>query len=324
MGVGAAYGSDRGLARGALSTPFESMRAPLSSFSQVTLARPVLLEGVGIHTGQVTRVTLRPAPAGAGVRFLRTDVNDRDPAIAARAEAVCATRLGTVIGNGDGVTVSTIEHLMAAFCGLGVDNVLVEIDGPEVPIMDGSCGAFVEAIDAAGRRAQNARRRYIEILESIVVTEDGKSAALHPADGFEMAFEIAFDTSAIGRQSVDLSIDEVTFREELAGCRTFGFLHEVEALRRAGLARGGTLDNTLVIEGDKVINPGGLRRADEFVRHKALDAVGDLYLLGAPLMGRYEGRYSGHGLNNALARAVMSRPEAWRFAAPKSELAQAV
>jgi len=266
------------------------MRAPLSSYSQVTLARPVLLEGVGIHTGQVTRVTLRPAPAGSGVRFLRTDIADRDPAIAARAEAVCATRLGTVIGNGDGVTVSTIEHLMAAFCGLGVDNALVEIDGPEVPIMDGSCGAFVDAIDAAGRKAQNARRRYIEILEPIVVTEDGKSAALLPADGFEMAFEIAFDTSAIGRQSVDLAIDEVTFREELSGCRTFGFLHEVEALRQAGLARGGTLDNTLVIEGDKVINPGGLRRADEFVRHKVLDAVGDLYLLGAPLMGRYEGR----------------------------------
>jgi UDP-3-O-[3-hydroxymyristoyl] N-acetylglucosamine deacetylase len=296
----------------------------LSSFSQITLARPVLLEGVGIHTGQVTRVTLRPAPAGSGVRFLRTDVTDRDPAIAARAESVCATRLGTVIGNGDGVTVSTIEHLMAAFCGLGVDNVLVEIDGPEVPIMDGSCGAFVEAIDAAGRKAQNARRRYIEILEPIVVTEDGKSAALYPADGFEMAFEIAFDTSAIGRQSVDLAIDEVTFREDLAGCRTFGFLHEVEALRRAGLARGGTLDNTLVIEGDKVINPGGLRRADEFVRHKALDAIGDLYLLGAPLMGRYEGRYSGHGLNNALARAVIARPDAWRHAAPKPQLAQAV
>jgi UDP-3-O-[3-hydroxymyristoyl] N-acetylglucosamine deacetylase len=296
----------------------------LSSFPQITLARPVLLEGVGIHTGQVTRVTLRPAPAGSGVRFLRTDITDRDPAIAARAEAVCGTRLGTVIGNADGVTVSTVEHLMAAFCGLGVDNVLVEIDGPEAPIMDGSCRAFVEAIDAAGRKVQAARRQFIEILEPVVVEEDGKSASLLPAEGFEVAFEIAFDTSAIGRQSVDLAVDEVSFREDLAACRTFGFLHEVEALREAGLARGGTLDNVLVIEGDKVINPGGLRRADEFVRHKALDAVGDLYLLGAPLMGRYEGVYSGHGLNNALVRELLARPEAWRYASPEPRLAQAV
>ena len=300
------------------------MRASLSPFPQITLARPVSFEGVGIHTGQVTRVTLRPAAANSGVRFLRTDVTDRDPAIPARVEAVCATRLGTVIGNGDGVTVSTIEHLMAAFCGLGVDNALVEIDGPEVPIMDGSCRAFVAAIDSAGRKAQAARRRFVEILEPIVVTEGDKSASLRPAEGFEVAFEIAFETTAIGRQRLYLTVDEMVFREELAPCRTFGFLHEVEALRDAGLARGGTLENVLVIEGDKVINPGGLRRADEFVRHKALDAVGDLYLLGAPLMGRYDGLYSGHGLNNALVRALIERPNAWRFASPRQELAQAV
>jgi UDP-3-O-[3-hydroxymyristoyl] N-acetylglucosamine deacetylase len=296
----------------------------LSPFHQVTLARPVALEGVGVHTGKVTRLTLRPAAAGAGVRFLRTDVADRDPAIPARAEAVCATRLGTVIGNADGVTVSTVEHLMAAFCGLGVDNAIVEIDGPEVPIMDGSCVAFVEAVDEAGRKAQAARRRFIEILEPVVVREDEKSASLLPADSFEVAFEIAFDTSAIGRQRLELAVGEVSFREELATNRTFGFLHEVDALRQAGLARGGTLDNTLVIEGDKVINPGGLRRADEFVRHKMLDAVGDLYLLGAPLIGRYEGLYSGHGLNNALVRALLGRPEAWRWAEPQPQLARAV
>lgn len=296
----------------------------MSPFPQVTLARPVSFEGVGIHTGQVTNVTLRPAGPGAGVRFLRTDIKDRDPAIAARGDSVVQTRLGTVIGNADGVTVSTIEHLMAAFCGLGVDNVLVEIDGPEVPIMDGSCRAFVAAIDAAGRKAQAAGRRHIEILERVVVEEDGKSASLSPADGFEVAFEIDFDSGAIGRQRVDMAVDEVTFREELAASRTFGFLHEVEALRRAGLARGGSLDNTLVIEGDKVLNPEGLRRFDEFVRHKALDAVGDLYLLGAPLLGRYEGLYAGHGLNNALVRAVAARPDAWRFAAPRQELARAV
>ncbi|HEY1561931.1 MAG TPA: UDP-3-O-acyl-N-acetylglucosamine deacetylase [Caulobacteraceae bacterium] len=296
----------------------------MSPYPQVTLARPVSLSGVGIHTGQVTQLTLRPAAANSGVRFLRTDVSDRDPAIAATAEAVCGVRLGTVIGNAAGVSVSTVEHLMAAFCGLGVDNVLVEIDGPEVPIMDGSCDAFVAAIDEAGRREQAARRRYIEILESVTVEESGKSATLRPADRFEVAFEIVFDSPAIGRQDLDLAVDEVSFREELAGCRTFGFLHEVEALRQAGLARGGTLENVVVIEGDRVVNPEGLRRGDEFVRHKALDAVGDLYLLGAPLLGRYEGVCSGHGLNNALVRALLAKPEAWRHAAPTQALAEAV
>lgn len=296
----------------------------MSPFPQVTLAKPVRVEGIGIHTGQVTRLTLRPAAPNTGIRFLRTDVLDRDPAISATAEAVCGVRLGTVIGNSDGVTVSTVEHLMAAFCGLGVDNALVEIDGPEVPIMDGSGEAFVAAIDEAGRKEQTARRRFIEVLEPVTVEEDGKSASLMPADSFELAFEIAFDTSAIGRQRLDLVVDEVSFRGELAACRTFGFMHEVEALRKAGLARGGTLENVVVIEGDRIVNPEGLRRADEFVRHKALDAVGDLYLLGAPILGRYEGVYSGHGLNNALARALLAQPGAWRYAAPKQALAEAV
>ncbi len=295
-----------------------------SAFPQITLARPVTVEGVGIHSGQVTRLTLRPAAPDAGVRFLRSDVKDRDPAVAARAEAVCQTRLGTVIGNSDGVTVSTIEHLMAALCGLGVDNVLVEIDGPEVPIMDGSCRPFVAAIDDAGRKAQSAPRRQIEILERVEVRDGEKSASLSPCAGFEVAFEIAFESDAIGRQRLDIAVDEVSFRDELAPCRTFGFLHEVEALRQAGLARGGSLDNVLVIEGDKLLNPEGLRRFDEFVGHKALDAIGDLYLLGAPLLGRYEGLYAGHGLNNALARALLARPEAWRFTFPRQELARAV
>jgi UDP-3-O-[3-hydroxymyristoyl] N-acetylglucosamine deacetylase len=296
----------------------------MTPFPQTTLAQAVTLEGVGIHSGQVTRMSLLPAAAGEGIRFVRTDLEGRDRVVPARGEAVCKTRLGTVIGNADGVTVSTVEHLMAAFCGLGVDNVTVEINGPEVPIMDGSCRAFVAVIDRAGRRPQSARRRFIEILQPVIVEEDGKSAALLPAMDFQVAFEIAFDSEAIGRQSLDITVDEPTFREALAACRTFGFLHEVEALREAGLARGGSLDNTLVIEGDTVLNPDGLRRSDEFVRHKALDAVGDLYLLGAPLIGRYEGRYAGHGLNNALVRALIDRPQAWRFATPMPVLARAV
>jgi UDP-3-O-[3-hydroxymyristoyl] N-acetylglucosamine deacetylase len=185
--------------------------------------------------------------------------------------------------------------------------------------MDGSSAPFIAALDKAGRRPQGAPRRYLEILDTVEVVEDDKRVTLSPADRFELAFEILFDSPAIGRQRVDLAVDEASFRRELADCRTFGFFHEVEALRAAGFARGGSLDNVVVIENDAVLNPGGLRRPDEFVRHKALDAVGDLYLLGAPLIGRYEGIYAGHGLNNAVVRALLDRPDAWRLtAAPQA------
>lgn len=297
---------------------------PASPALQHTLVRPVSFSGIGIHTGAQVCVEVRPAEADHGFVFLRTDVADRDPEVPARGEAVCQTRLGTVIGNADGVTVSTVEHLMAAFAAMAIDNAVVAIDGPEVPIMDGSSQPFIEILDKAGRRPQSAPRRYLEVLETVEVIEDDKRVTLSPADRFEMAFEILFDSPAIGRQRIDLAIDEHSFRRELANCRTFGFLHEVEALRAAGLARGGSLDNVVVIENHKVLNPEGLRRPDEFVRHKALDAVGDLYLLGAPLIGRYEGIYAGHGLNNAIVRALLARPTAWRLAPFQSELAQAV
>jgi UDP-3-O-[3-hydroxymyristoyl] N-acetylglucosamine deacetylase len=291
---------------------------------QHTLAGPVRFTGIGIHTGATVNVTISPAAPQAGITFLRTDVTDRDPLAPARGDRVCETRLGTVIGNADGVTVSTIEHMMAVFCALGVDNVRVALDGPEAPIMDGSCEPFVRLIDRVGRRRQQARRRYIEILDRIEVADGDKRASLTPADGFEVAFEIAFDDPAIGRQRVELAMDEEVFRRDLADCRTFGFLHEVEALRAAGLARGGSLDNVVVIEDGAVLNPRGLRRPDEFVRHKALDAMGDLYLLGAPIIGRYEGIYAGHGLNNALVRAVMAAPAAWRYASAPQFLAEAI
>jgi UDP-3-O-[3-hydroxymyristoyl] N-acetylglucosamine deacetylase len=279
---------------------------------------------VGIHTGQAVQVTILPAAPDSGIGFVRTDVTDMDRVVRARVEAVCNTRLGTVIGNADGVTVATVEHLMATFAALGIDNATVQIDGPETPIMDGSARDFVAALDAAGRRPQGAARRYLEILSRIDVIEGDKRASLIPAHGFEVAFEIDFETAAIGRQSVDLTIDEETFREDLADCRTFGFAHEVEALRAAGLARGGTLDNVVVIEGDEVVSPGGLRRDDEFVRHKAVDAIGDLYLLGAPMLGRYEGVRAGHAMNNALARALLAQPKAWRLTPLRQEMAQAV
>ncbi|HET6970752.1 MAG TPA: UDP-3-O-acyl-N-acetylglucosamine deacetylase [Phenylobacterium sp.] len=291
---------------------------------QQTVRAPALFAGVGVHTGEYTRVTVRPAAAGSGIVFVRTDVRDRDNLIPAAGEAVCKTQLGTVIGNAAGVTIATIEHLMSAFAMLGVDNAVVEVDGPEMPIMDGSAAPFVRILDRAGLREQDAVRSYIEILDTVEVVDGDKRATLRPADGFEVAFEIAFPSAAIGRQAIDLYMDERAFREELADCRTFGFLREVEALRAMGLARGGSMENAVVIDGDRILNPEGLRRPDEFVRHKALDAIGDLYLLGGPLIGRFEGVLAGHGLNNAVVRALLARPDAWRWTTLAEDLRQAV
>ncbi|MFI4933318.1 MAG: UDP-3-O-acyl-N-acetylglucosamine deacetylase [Caulobacterales bacterium] len=291
---------------------------------QHTLAAPITFAGVGLHTGREAHVTLKPAAVDAGVVFVRTDLAGPANRIRAIGEAVCQTRLGTVIGAGPDVTVSTIEHLMAAFSALGVDNVLVEVDGPEIPILDGSCAPIVAVLDRAGRRPLGAERQLIEVTQPVEIVEGEKRAALLPADQFEVSFEIHFESAAIGRQEIDLAVDEASFRDELADARSFGFMHEFDQLRAAGLARGASLDNTLVVEGGAILNPGGLRRPGEFVRHKALDAVGDLYLLGAPLIGRYEGRYAGHSLNNALVRALLARPEAWRMTTRQSDLARAV
>ena len=291
---------------------------------QHTLSGPAIFAGVGVHTGQHVRVAILPAPVDSGIVFVRTDITDRDNRVAARGEAVVQTRLGTVLGNAAGTTVSTIEHLMAAMCALGVDNAVVELDGPEVPIMDGSAQPFIEMLDHAGLRQQEAPRRFIEVLEPVEVVDGDVVVTLSPSDRFELAFEIVFGNQLIGHQRVDLVIDEASFRSELANCRTFGFLHEVEALRRAGLARGGSIENVVVFDGETILNPEGLRRPDEPVRHKALDAVGDLYLLGGPLIGRYEGVRAGHGANNAIVRALLARPEAWRVRTGEEALAEAV
>ena len=295
-----------------------------SAYFQHTVAGPVIFAGIGLHTGEHVRIAVRPAAIDAGIVFVRTDVHDRDNRVAVKPEAVCQTQLGTVINNADDVRVSTIEHLMAALAALSIDNCIVELDGPEVPIMDGSSEPFVQILDRAGRRKQEAARKYIEILEPILVEEGDKRASLTPSDRFEVAFEIAFGSKAIGRQRIDLTVDEESFRAELSNCRTFGFLRDVEALRAIGLARGGSMDNAVVIDGDRVLNPEGLRRADEFVRHKALDAVGDLYVLGAPIIGRFEGVLAGHGLNNAVVRALLAQPRAWRLRTHALELAEAV
>jgi UDP-3-O-[3-hydroxymyristoyl] N-acetylglucosamine deacetylase len=281
-----------------------------------------------VHTGQSVRAVIRPGPVNSGIVFVRTDVTDRDNRAPASAQAVQPSALNTEIANDAGVRVSTIEHLMAAFAALSVDNAVVELDGPELPIMDGSAAPFVALIDKAGRRVQEQPRRFIEILKPVEVLHGRKRAALlpltHGAPVLEVDYEIEFDSAAIGRQHLRLTVDETAFRDELAAARTFGFTHEVEALRARGLALGGSLDNAIVVEGDRVLNPEGLRFVDEFVRHKALDAIGDLYVLGAPVIGRFEGRYAGHGINNALVRALAARPGAWRERTVAEELAEAV
>lgn len=278
---------------------------------------------MGVHTGQRVRLAIRPAPEGTGIVFVRTDITDRDNRIVVSGEAVVDARLNTMIENAAGVRLSTIEHLMAAFCALGISNVVVEVDGPELPILDGSALPFVQLLDRAGFRRQATPVRYIEILEPIHVTDGDKHAALYPCHRYEMRFEIEFASAVIGNQVVDFVVDEETFRSDIMAARTFGFAHEVEALRQAGLARGGSLENAVVIDGDEILNPGGLRMEREFVRHKALDAIGDLYVLGAPLLGRYEGYKAGHAVNNALVRAMLAAPHAWREVVREPEMAMA-
>ena len=290
--------------------------------NEQTLSRVAIMAGMGLHTGVVVRMVVRPAKAGTGVVFVRSDITDRDNQVPALAHYVTQTRLGTVITNEAGVSVSTIEHVMAAFAALSVDNVYVELDGPEVPIMDGSSLPFVQLLDQAGFRRQMMPQQVIEILAPIEVIEGDKRASLAPCDHFEVRFDIDFPGTPIGYQSVDLVITEQSFRDELAAARTFGFLDGVEALRAAGLARGGSLDNAIVIDGDHIMNEGGLRFADEFARHKALDAIGDLYVLGMPILGRFEGIRAGHGLNNALVRELLSRPDAYRIVTRGVELAE--
>lgn len=288
---------------------------------QRTTIAPAIMAGVGVHSGERVRLVVRPAPTGTGIVFVRTDITDRSNVVPVSGEAVVDARLNTRIANAEGVEVSTIEHLMAAFAALGISNAVVEVDGPEVPIMDGSALPFVQLLDRAGFRRQEAPVQYIEILEPIRVEEGDKSAVLLPCDRYEMRFEIDFDTPVIGNQVVDFVVDEETFRNEIMAARTFGFAHEVEALRQMGLARGGSLENAVVIDGDQILNPGGLRMEREFVRHKALDAIGDLYVLGAPILGRYEGVKAGHAMNNLLVRELLANPQAWRVVTKAPQLA---
>ncbi len=291
-----------------------------------TLRRSIHCRGVGLHGGQQATLTLHPGPAGSGVVFRRSDLGMD---LRARHDMVSDTRLCTLLSDParPGLRVGTVEHLLAAFSACGVDNVVVEIDGPEIPVLDGSSAPFVFLIDCAGRVAQPALRRVIEVLRTVRVEEDGAWAELRPhADNaalavptLSMSLGIDFRAAAIGRQSLRLELSEAGFRAGLQHARTFTQVGEIDALRAAGLARGGSLDNAVVVDGARVLNPGGLRMADEFVRHKMLDAVGDLSLGGARLHGCFAGHRSGHRLNNLVLRALLDDASSWRWAMPAEE-----
>lgn len=289
---------------------------------QTTLKNQIVINGTGLHSGQPAQLRLLPASAEHGIWFRRTDVRDRDNMIAARYNNVTDTTLCTRLGNEAGVEVSTVEHLMAALVGCGVHNLLVEIDGPEVPILDGSSDPFVREILSKGLRNLPAPVRVIRVLEPVEAEINGAVARLEPSDGLEITFDIDFEDAAIGRQEKTLNMANGAFVHELSDCRTFCREADVTAMRANGLALGGSMDNAIVVRGEKVLNPDGLRRRDEMVRHKMLDALGDLGLAGAPILGRYHGSKAGHAVTNQLLRALFSNPAAFEMIACTDDTAQ--
>ena len=278
---------------------------------QRTLKNPIRATGIGLHTGKKVLMVLRPAAANSGIVFRRTDLEGA-PDIPARAENVGETTLGTTLVK-DGAKVSTIEHLLSALAGLGIDNVVIELSAGEVPIMDGSAGPFVFLLQSAGIEEQNAPKRFVRIRKSVRVEEDGKWARFDPYDGFKVNFEIEFDHPVFKRRSQVASMDfsTTTFLREVSRARTFGFMRDLEFMRSHNLALGGNLENAIVLDDYRILNEDGLRYEDEFVKHKILDAIGDLYLLGHSLIGEFSGYKSGHGLNNRLLRALIADRAAW-------------
>jgi UDP-3-O-[3-hydroxymyristoyl] N-acetylglucosamine deacetylase len=284
-----------------------------SATRQHTLKTAITCVGTALHSGARARLSFLPAAPNAGIVFRRTDLGMDIPA---RYDAVTDTRLCTRVAHPDDpdVHVCTVEHVMAALAATGVDNAVVTVDGPEIPVMDGSSAPFVFLIDCAGRVTQSASRQVIEILRPVRATLGEATAELRPGGAtLDLAISIDFPAAAIGRQALSLSLSEQGFRAVLAGARTFTMLHEIEAMQAAGLALGGSLDNAVVVDGARVLNPAGLRAPDEFVRHKMLDAVGDLALAGAPIHGRFVAHRTGHALNNKLLRTLFADASAWRM-----------
>lgn len=280
---------------------------------QKTLKRDVECGGVALHSGDLVNMRICAAAPNSGIRFRRTDRVSSINEIDARYDNVIDTRLCTSIANEYEVKVSTIEHLMAALSGSEIDNAVVELDGEEVPVMDGSAAPFIALIERAGIIEQNLPRKTIRVLRTVSVQDGSKFLKFEPADRAVINLEIDFDCESIGRQSLAVPISKAAFHDDVANARTFGFLHEVQALRAAGLARGGSLENAVVLSGGKVLNEEGLRHSDEFVRHKILDCIGDLYLAGAPIIGAVSGSCSGHALNNDLLFALFENEDAWAW-----------
>jgi len=278
---------------------------------QATLASSISCRGIGLHSGAAIRMQISPAPVDHGITFQRTDLGDAT--IAARFDNVIDTRLSTVLGDAHGMRVATVEHLMAALHGYGIDNAHVTVDGPELPVLDGSSAEFCFLLSCAGRVTQGANRKMIRVLRRIRVEEGDAFAELRPAPrpGLSLALSIDFSAAVIGRQNFAMQLTQESFVQEVSACRTFAHRHEIDALQAAGLAQGGSLDNAIVVDGERILNPTGLRHKQEFVRHKMLDAVGDLYLAGHSLQAGFIGHKSGHGLNNRLLRALMADRHAW-------------
>ena len=280
--------------------------------NQTTLREAVVLQDIGVHSGKPARLTLHPAEANTGYTFLRTGLeNGRERLITARHTSVSATELQTVISDGNGASIATIEHCLSALCGLGVDNALIEIDGPEVPILDGSAARFVDAIDQVGIVSLSKRRKVLKVVKKTRVEMGAAWAELAPGSGFRLDVEIDFTNSLIGRQRRVIDMSPSSYRRDISRARTFGFMRDVEKLWKAGFARGASLENTIAVDDEKIVNPEGLRYRDEFVRHKLLDAVGDLSLAGAQIQGTYRAYMPGHRLNFKMLEALFADRSAY-------------
>lgn len=278
-----------------------------------TIRKEASCIGIGLHSGKPIELRLLPAAAGSGISFIRKDLGGQ--AIPADAAHVVSTHLSTTIGV-EGATVQTIEHLLAAVSALEIDNLIVEVDGPEVPVLDGSASPFVELIEGAGITNQERSKSFIEILKPVIVSEKGKYVSIRPGSSFDISYQIQFDHPLISNQSYFYRHSRQAFTKEIAPARTFGFLRDVERLKAQGLARGGSLDNAIVIGDDQILNKQGLRFPDEFVRHKILDLIGDFSLLGTPILGQVEARCSGHMLHAKLLEEVLANKKAWKVVAP--------
>lgn len=275
---------------------------------QTTIVRSVSCSGTGLHSGLPATLVIKPAAINHGIVFRRSDVEGADAIVPARYDLVGSAFYGSTLKNAAGVEVRTVEHLMAALSAIGIDNALIEIDGPEVPIMDGSAAPFMALVESAGMQSQAAVRHYLRVLRPVEVVEGDKVARLLPYDGYQIDCDIVFDAQAIGRQRFVFEVSAGVFRRDVAAARTFTQAKDIEALRAHGLAQGGSLENAVVVDGGEVLNPEGVRFADECVRHKALDVLGDLALAGKPLLARFEGVKMGHAMNNKVLRALFADP----------------